>query len=602
LLKGSRGCIAASPAERPADIRDGSNGLVFGSVVVYRRSSALKHHDKEVETMLMPLRSSRLALSIGWCRLLAACLILGAGALHVAYLTNHCTLDLAPDEAHYWDWSRPEHLDWSYYSKGPLIAYLIRGGCAVAGAWSVEHTGNLAFAVRLPAVLCGSLLLISLYLITVQVYRCEVLALAVVGIALTLPLLAVGSSLMTIDAPYTCCWGWALVLGHRAIFRGSTWAWPLLGVVLGLGMLAKYTMVVWIPSAALFLLLTPAYRPLLWQRGFWSMIAVAGLCCLPILIWNAQHDWVTFRHVLGLSGLNEAVQGPKEPRIHWLGPLRYLGGQCGLLLVYWFFVWLAAMIANRPGRVTDEGVLYLWWLSAPMFLLFLAFSPKTDGGELNWPVTAYLSGLVLSVAWLAKQFDDPRRWYRVVTGMNLGAACVVGLGVTVFVHHSELLYPLLTRLTGAPTQANRFPLRRLDPTCRLRGWRTLASEVDRLRAQLTVAEGRDPVLAGSSWSLPGELGVYCIGHPQAFSIGPIMGDRHSQYDFWLNPLDHGDKFRGQSFIVVNGDEQLLRQAFASVTTTEVIYREKGEPISSWHLSVCRDFSGRFPPPRKSDNY
>ena len=166
----------------------------------------------------------------GWCRLLALCLICGAGAAHLAYLAHDCPLDLAPDEAHYWDWSR--HLDWSYYSKGPLIAYLIRGGCELAGPWAVAHTGNLALAVRLPAVLCGSLLLLSLYVLTLQVYRREALALAVVGMALTLPVISVGSSLMTIDAPYTCCWGWALVLGHRAIFRGSTgpgrssaWCW-----------------------------------------------------------------------------------------------------------------------------------------------------------------------------------------------------------------------------------------------------------------------------------------------------------------------------------------------------------------------------------------
>ena len=548
--------------------------------------------------MLMPLRTPRLALSSGSCRLLAACLILGSAFLHLAYLANTCRLDLAPDEAHYWDWSRPEHLDWSYYSKGPLVAYLIRGGCAFAGSWSVEHTGNLTLAVRLPAVVCGSLLLVSLYLITVQVYRSEMLAVAVIGLALTLPLIAVGSSLMTIDAPYTCCWGWALVLGHRAIFRGSSWAWLLLGLVLGLGMLAKYTMIVWIPSAALFLLTTPAYRRLLWSRGFGRMLAVAGFCCLPILIWNAQHDWVTFRHVLGLSGLHDMVQPSDEPRIHWLGPLRYLGGQCALLLVYWFVVWLLAMIAHRPGCESDKGVRYLWWLSAPMFLMFLAFSPKTDGGEMNWPVTAYLSGLVLVTAWLARQFDDPRRWYRAVTEINLGLACAFGLAATVFMHHSEWLYPLLTRLAGEPSSANPFPLRRFDPTCRLRGWRTLAAAVDDLRTRLIQEEDCEPVLAGSNWGVPGELGVYCSGHPHAYSLGPIMGDRHSQYDVWFNPLDNGADFRGRTFIVVNGDEIVLRTAFTTVETTEVKHCEKGQPISSWRLSVCRKFQGYFPQPQQ----
>jgi hypothetical protein len=559
--------------------------------------------DREVETVLMPLRRPHIVFSSSICRILAACLILSSAALHVAYLANDCPLDLAPDEAHYWDWSRPEHLDWSYYSKGPLVAYLIRGGCALAGSWACEHTGNLALAIRLPAVVCGSLLLVSLYLLTQQVYRSETLALAVVALALTLPLLAVGSSLMTIDAPYTCCWGWALVLGHRAIFRKSPWAWPVLGLVLGLGILAKYTMIVWLPSAALFLLTTPTYRSLLWGRGLCGTIVVAGLCCLPILIWNAQHDWVTFRHVLGLAGLQGGAQSREEPFIYWLGPCRYLGGQCALLLVYWFVVWVAAMIAHRPGREQDAGIRYLWWLSAPMFLLFLAFSPKTNGGELNWPVTAYLSGLVLSAAWLARQLGDSRRWYRSVTAINLGLACVLGLTVTLFMHHSEWLYPLLTRLAGGPTPTDPFPLRRLDPTCRLRGWRTLAAAVDDWRDRLRHESGCEPVLAGGNWTLPGELGVYCAGHPQAYSLGPLMGDRHSQYDLWLNPLDQGEIFRGRTFIIVNGNEQLLRAAFATVESTEVIYREKDQPIASWRLSVCRDFRGHFPqPPQGPQNF
>src|SRR5215813_5439928 len=75
-------------------------------------------------------------------------LILGAAALHLAYLACDCPLDLAPDEAHYWDWSR--NLDWSYYSKGPLVAYLIRLGTELAGGIALQLTGSEMLAVRLP--------------------------------------------------------------------------------------------------------------------------------------------------------------------------------------------------------------------------------------------------------------------------------------------------------------------------------------------------------------------------------------------------------------------------------------------------------------------
>src|SRR5262249_23297852 len=161
------------------------------------------------------------------------------------------------------------------------------------------------------------------------VYRRAGLALALVAGALTLPPIAAGSSLMTIDAPYTCCWGWSLVLAYQAVFRRSAWAWPILGLVAGLGILAKYTMVLWFPSFGLFLLLTPGSRQLLWRPGFWLATVVAALCCLPILWWNVQHDWVSFFHVRGQAG----GQGT---RITWLGPLTYLGTQFALLLGFWF--------------------------------------------------------------------------------------------------------------------------------------------------------------------------------------------------------------------------------------------------------------------------
>src|SRR5262249_52780290 len=150
----------------------------------------------------------------------------------------------------------------SYYSKGPLVAYLIRLSCGLFG--------DTMPAVRLPAVVCGSLLLVSLYVLTVQATGRERLAAAVVACALTLPLVAAGSTLMTIDAPYTCCWGWALVFGHRAVFGRAPWAWPAAGLVVGLGVLAKYTMLLWPLCLGLFLLVTPTHRPLL-RRGFWVM-------------------------------------------------------------------------------------------------------------------------------------------------------------------------------------------------------------------------------------------------------------------------------------------------------------------------------------------
>jgi 4-amino-4-deoxy-L-arabinose transferase-like glycosyltransferase len=517
---------------------------------------------------------------------IAAFLILTVTGLRVLYLAWACPLDLSPDEAHYWDWSR--HLDWSYYSKGPLVAYLIRAGCLLVGPWSQQATGTEMLAVRLPAVLCGALLLVSLYVLTVQVFRREDLACGVIVVALTLPITAAGAALMTIDAPYTCCWGWALVFGYHAIFRGAHWAWPVTGLLVGLGILAKYTMVLWLPSAALFLLTSRQFRFLLCQPGFWIMVMISAGSCLPILVWNHNHDWLSVRHVTRQAGINSG------PSFFWKGPLIFLGTQCALYLGFWFLVWLAAVWAHRPWREANPSLRYLWWLSVPMVVVFLLFSVKTGGGEPNWPVTAYLSGLVLSAGWLVQRWQRAtfltRRWMMA----SLTAFCILGLIGSLLLYRTDLVYPVLKQLAGPETVARPMPLRRWDPTCRLRGWRTLATAVDQMCHQLR-EEGIEPVLAGTGWALPGEIGFYCRGHPVVYSVGPVLGDRCSQYDLWRpNPLDDGQEFWGRTFLIVGSPISGFHRAFDRVEPPRpVVHYEAGQPIACWALTVCRGFRG-FP--------
>src|SRR5262245_20707278 len=87
-----------------------------------------------------PWKPLRLSSSQDQAGVLAGCVILASVALTFAYVWVDCPLGLAPDEAHYWEWSRK--LDWGYYSKGPLVAWLIRGSCELFGGLSVAYTGG----------------------------------------------------------------------------------------------------------------------------------------------------------------------------------------------------------------------------------------------------------------------------------------------------------------------------------------------------------------------------------------------------------------------------------------------------------------------------
>jgi hypothetical protein len=534
--------------------------------------------------------NGRRSLPIRW---LATGLILGVTAFRACYLLFLCPYDLSADEAHYWDWSR--HLDWSYYSKGPLVAWIIRAGCEAFGGLSMAADGTLMPAVRLPAALFGGALLAGLYVLTYQTYRSDWLSLWVVIGALSLPAFTLCSLVMTIDAPFLCCWTWALVFGRWALVDEKSWAWPVAGLLVALGILAKYTMALWLVSAGLFLLFTPGYRRHLLRPGFWLMALVAGLSAVPILYWNSQNDWVTFRHVAVQAGVAESKNSGGT---RWQGPFEYLGGQFGVVLIgFWFVAWVVALVRYRPRSGLAGGVSYLWWTSVPTFGVFLAQSTQKSG-QLNWPVAAYLSGVVLAAGWLAERLAGPRR--RLWKWM-LG--CALGLGAlgTVLAHDTRLLTRLAAAYVQPETTENPTPLRRFDPAARMKGYRFLGRELDTIRRSVRQRDGNDPVLAGLRWDVPGLLGFYTDGHPQAYSFGLALGDRHSQYDLWHpNPVDDAQAFRGRTFLVVSGGDirVALTPTFESVEAPhEVVYREHGRALAKWYVHVCRGFRG-FDPARR----
>ena len=94
-------------------------------------------------------------------------------------------------------------------------------------------------------------------------------------------------------------------------------------------------------------------------------------------------------------------------------------------------------------------------------------------------------------------------------------------------------------------------------------------------------------------SLPGELAFYCAGHPTVYSFGLVLGDRHSQYDFWRpNPVADAAAFRGRTVIFVGNVAPALAAAFERVEPPRVVtYYEGGQPIACWGVTVCRGFRG-----------
>ena len=184
------------------------------------------------------------------------------------WVIGHLGIDLYVDEAYYWGWS--QNLDWGYFSKPPVIAALIAASTALLG--------NGLIAIKLPSLLLYPATTAVLFALGKRLYSARVGFWAGLGF-MSMPLVAALGLFVSTDAPLLLCWSLALLFLLRALERDGWADWLACGAVIGVGLLSKYTMAAFLPSALLLIVLDARHRHWLARPQPW----VAVLLALAIL-------------------------------------------------------------------------------------------------------------------------------------------------------------------------------------------------------------------------------------------------------------------------------------------------------------------------------
>jgi hypothetical protein len=496
-------------------------------------------------------------------------LFLLAISLFRIYYIQYGPLDLGPDEAHYWDWSR--RLDMSYYSKGPMIAYLIYFGTSLFG--------DTVFGVRILAVVFSALGSVFLYLLGKRIYD-EQVGLYSALLLQIIPLFSTFGIIFTIDSPFIFFWTLSLFLFWEAInhktvsemhtggkeksidtsliaYRSSLLYWLLLGVSIGFGLLTKYTMAFFYPCAFLFLWFSKEQRKLLLTKGPAVAFVTSLVVFSPVILWNAAHDWVTFRHTAG------QIHAAEGFTISLSSLFEFLGSQFGVITPLLFVLALMSLWKLRKDRRGD----FLFWFSIPVLVFFLLKSIQAKV-QANWAMPGYITGIAAFSAFYAKGFFTAGRGKKIL----IAAAVFLALFVTAVAH-----YPSLLRLPVA-----------MDPSSRLDGWKELGDEVTGIYEQMS--QNRPVFIFSDRYQVTSLLAFYVKGHPVTYCVN--LGRRMNQYDLWpgFSSFLHYD-----AIFVRTGDKdapEAIAAAFGKVEKKVIsAYTKKHAKIRDYSIFLCYDFKG-----------
>lgn len=305
--------------------------------------------------------------------LLLAVLVLRVTGLAVSHA------ELFFDEAQYWAWAQDPAF--GYYTKPPLIAWLI-------GA-STSLCGDSPACVRLPAPLMHFATALLVYAVAARLLDRRVAFWSALIYAI-MPGTSISATLMSTDVPLLFFWTLGLFAIVLHVERPSLAAGTLLGVAVGLGLNAKYAMAFLFACFFLYAVFTRETRPLLKHPGTWLAVAIAALLIAPNVWWNMEHGFATFSHTRDNAG----AWGSRFP--NFLGVLEFIGIQAAIIGPVPFAAFVL-LLFGASGKVPSGPKRLLLFHSLPVFLAIIgqALLNKANG---NWAATGFPAAVILAVA------------------------------------------------------------------------------------------------------------------------------------------------------------------------------------------------------------
>jgi 4-amino-4-deoxy-L-arabinose transferase-like glycosyltransferase len=463
------------------------------------------------------------------------------------------------DEAYYWMWSK--HLAGGYYDHPPMVAVVIRLGTMLAG--------DTELGVRLVSILLALPMSWAVYRATAVLFGGpRVAATSTILLNVTL-MVAVGTIIVTPDAPLLVASSFVLFCLAKIVETGRGAWWLAAGAAVGAALLSKYTALFFGPAILIWLASVPKLRR--WLISPWPYLGglVSLLIFSPVILWNADHRWVSFIKQMGRARIEDfrpAFIAELIPtQVAFATPLVFILGAMGLY----------ALSRRKAGAPAARVLINATFWTIVLYFVWHSLHARV---EANWFAPVYPAFAVAAavavhlVPWGARQqrlVDFCRRW-SLPGGIVMFALLIVQANTGV--------------LTGYRRDAS---VRSVGV-----GWRELAGEIEAVRARVGAACVLAPDYGTTGW-----LAFYlpkgtCVVQP-------------TQRIRWVNIPEPDPALLAGKLLYVDearrGGRPDLKEAFARVEQVAELKRMRGPlTIETYALNLLegakRDVLDRSPPP------
>lgn len=408
--------------------------------------------------------------------LLATIILLSVITLLNALIANH--VGLSVDEAHYALYGT--HLAWSYYDHPPLVGWL------QALIIPFSHSD---FALRLWPMLFNIGSALVLYRLSITLFPREkpwfgFFCVTLMQGAIIINLLSISFLPQTALIFFGLL---TLLFLYNAVNKEKLRDFILLGLSMGLAALSEYTAVFLVIGSGLYIITTKPQ--LLFNRKLYITATLTFILILPILVWNYQHDWISFsyqkNHVLSNN--------------HWAGKL-FLLSQLTQVFLYGFVLCIfgALAICTKPCYWQLNAVRLLVLFTLPC-LLFFAYSSGYTFTLPHWTALAWLAVIPLAVRYGYHHWRST--WMKIIVYFSAIYSLILILLIHLCAWQAWFNLPL-----------DKQPLRDLY------GWSQAATVANSLHS---------PILFVSNWTLASRLAWYSQQPVQ------ILGaEGNTQFTLW----------------------------------------------------------------------